>query len=363
MTGLMPRRPPEDLRFCSALRNLPSTRYRGSKRRHAAFIARELGTLDASRLYDAFGGSGSVTALADGLGVRSHYNDLYAWTTKCARVLFVHKYTQRDLAYAVRVIDEATRERHTGFIARTYSGCYFTHRENQELDGLLQAMQGVGARHVKDLLFYGIAQAALAKMPMSMFHRASLKQRLAKVPRNSRNETTWSTPFRALVPRFLEEAVVFSWRRNHRHVVTRKDALDAVDSLDSDEVLFLDPPYVNPRSGVPTYAEAYHFLEGFACGAEEWRAKLDWRGSHPIFRGCHESSFENPMGWEAGVRTLVDRAEKGSVIATARERDDPGARQLKRFLRARFKNVKVCGIRSSTIFSDTENREYLFLAT
>jgi hypothetical protein len=251
---------------------------------------------------------------------------------------------------------------HAGFISETYSKCYFTDRENLELDGLLEVMERTRSERIKDLLFYGIAQAALLKMPMSMFHRASLKQRLTRVDRKSRNKASWDRPFGALIREFVEEAVIYGWQRNLRHTVTKMDALSAIGDIDSDELLFLDPPYINCRGGVPTYGEAYHFLEGFAQGISRWQGNLDTSGSHPMFR-CQESSFETPEGWLSGIRMLLDCATRGSVVATARQYDEPGARQMRRMLKDHFKQVECRKMHASTIFSNAQNGEYLFLAT
>jgi len=346
-----------------AVGQLPTTRYRGSKRRHAATIGTALVLARPRRLYDAFGGSGTVSVLADRLGISAQYSDIYHWTTTCARTLLVNTYERRNLRKALERVDLAIQNARTGFVSSAFDDCYFTKAENLELDGLLNLLRREESRRVHDLIFYGVAQAALAKLPMSMFHRACLKQRTADVERRAGNLAIWSTPFRVLVPRFMEEAVMFTWIRRMRHVVIRGDAVDTVPSLEGDEALFLDPPYVNPCGDAPTYAEAYHFLEGFALGEVRWRRGLTYEKSHPIYVNCTDSDFESGQGWIDGIRTLVDAGSAATILATARQRDVPGARQLGRLLRARFSVVRRRTISETTLFSEKPNKEYLFVAS
>jgi hypothetical protein len=317
----------------------------------------------ARRVLDPFAGSGIVSMIADTLGIPSHYNDLYRWTTSCARALLTHSYSRCDLLTLLNRVESAIAGAEPSFITEYYHECYFTPEENLELDGLLLALEQTRSERLQDLLFYGIAQAALAKMPMSMFHRASIAQRLADVPRHSGNIVTWSTPFGALVPKFIQEAVMFSWQRRSHHTVTRKDALGAVRKVPTDCSLFLDPPYLNSSQRVPRYDEAYHFLEGFRLGHQVWEQWLDGSHTHPIFRGAPLSSFETSEGWTEGMGLLLDKVDGGTVIATARVNDRPGSADLRRLLRSRFEMVRARRLHSSTIFTKRSNPEYLFWAS
>jgi adenine-specific DNA-methyltransferase len=335
---------------------LPSTRYRGSKRRHARSIAAALAVNRPKYLYDAFGGSGVVSALADQMGINSHYSDIFRWTTKCARVLLVNDYDQSEMQAVLEKVDAAILSAPSGFISNTFRGIYFTQEENAELDGVLELLHGESNRRFHDLVFYGVAQAALAKLPMSMFHRACLKQRLTEVDRRGGNLSTWNTPFRVLAPRFIREAVMFTWSRRMTHVVIQRSATDSVPELHSDDALFLDPPYVSPDGHAPTYAEAYHFLEGLASGEQKWRRGINPDRNHPVFSGGPRSEFETNEGWTRGMVSLIGAARRGSVLATARERDSPGARKLGQLLRTEFESVRRETIAESTIESSYSSR-------
>lgn len=348
---------PED-----AARRLPSTRFRGSKRRFAAPIAKHLIDLEPKLVRDPFGGSASVSCTADALGIKSHYNDLYDWTVTCARTLLVHRYTQGDLDRIQDRVADFIADARPGFVSHEYKDCYFTKAENLELDGLLECLATTRSTRLHDLVFYGVAQAALAKMPMSMFHRASLKQRTSRVDRKSGNATTWNTPFRSLVPRYMDEAVVYTWRRRTTHTVTQGDAVAQCRKVGSDTALFLDPPYINPGGGVPEYSEAYHFLEGLVQGEKAWSQGLRRGGKHPIYQ-ARTSTFEEADGWTAGVNDILAKVDGGSVVATARQRDSPGARKLRELLKGKFRSVSSRRLQATTIFTGTPNAEYLFLAT
>jgi hypothetical protein len=343
--------------------SLPTTRYRGSKRRYARQIAEELSRSSPSRIIDPFAGSGVVSAIADTLGVPSRFNDLYQWTCSCARALLIHSYSHRDVFDLIRRVDEAITFADRGFVTEYFHECYFTDKENLELDGLLSGFEQIRSDRLRDLLFYGVAQASLAKMPMSMFHRASIAQRLADVPRQSGNSTTWSTPFRVLVPKFILEAALFSWQRRAHHTVTCGGALEAVSKVPAGCTLFLDPPYLNPCGRVPGYDEAYHFLEGFRVGRGIWEQWLDGSGSHPIFRGSPKSMFDTVGGWVDGIDSLLAMVDGGSVIATARLHDRPGSTTLRRLLLRRFRRVHSHLLHTSTIFTRRLNPEYLFCAS
>jgi adenine-specific DNA-methyltransferase len=346
-----------------AIGSLPTTRYRGSKRRHSESIGAALSRARPTRLFDAFGGSGIVSIVADQLGIGAQYSDLYRWSTTCARTLLVNSYDQRDLETALTHLDSAFQFATPGFITSTFHGCYFTRPENIELDAVLRLLKSEKRPKIRDLIFFGIAQASLAKLPMSMFHRACLAQRTASVPHRSGNLTTWNTPFRILAPRFIQEAVLFTWRRRMRHVVVHASASSAVPRLTTGEALFLDPPYVNAKGNGPTYGEAYHFLEGFSVGEEAWADGIDPDASHPVFSDAPSSEFEDRRGWTDGLSGLATRGEAATILATARERDHPGARELYGLLRERFGRVRREKIASRTIFSDAPNSEFLFVAS
>lgn len=349
--------------MAEVVEHIPMTRYRGSKRRFAATIAQDMQAQAPDRVVDPFGGSGTISAIADALGVDSRFNDLYLWSVKCARALFVHDYSTTELRDAQKTASTAMENRRPGFISKNFEGLYFTQDENLELDGLLQLQDRGIDEATADLIFYGLSQAALMKMPMSMFHRASLKQRLTNVDRKCGNLTTWNKPFHALVPRCMQEAASFTVRRRANHEVTQEDATNAYRHSRTGDVLFLDPPYVNPRGGVPTYDVAYHFLEGFAHGEKTWNENLQGIGRQPLFRRGKPSIFETKEGWSLGLAGLVRRARKQSVLATARKKDDPGAKAMEKVLSETFGVVVQKTLQKGVIFSKAPNPELLFQAS
>lgn len=302
-----------------------------------------------------------MSALADSLEISTRYNDLYHWTTSCARALLVHQYSNADLDDALGLVEIACSNRRPGFVSRNFDGVFFTRNENLELDGLLEVVEDEGSSIMRDLVFYGVAQAALAKMPMSMFHRPSLKQRLRRIARRSYNVKIWNTAFAELVPEYVAEAVHFAWRRKAKHSVTIADATRVGLGGSSEAAVFLDPPYISHR-GAPSYAHAYHFLEGFAVGSAAWQESLDTRFRMPVFRGAKESCFDSREGWVHGMTRILHAVRSSTVLATARQRDNPGARVLHQMLTSKFASVRRKRVLSSTIFSDSPNEEYLFVA-
>lgn len=346
-----------------AVDRLPTTRYRGSKRKSSMAIGLALLGSRPTRLFDAFGGSGTVSLLADQLEIPTQFSDIYTWVVGCARTLLVHQYDRVDLADLLGAVDSAVIDARPGFISRTFRGCYFTSAENLELDGLSALYEQESCQAARDLILYGVAQAALAKLPMALFHRACLKQRVSPVERRNGNLSTWNTPFRVLVPHFMREAAIFTWTRKLRHRVLLRDATAAVPEIKSGEAIFLDPPYVSPDGHAPTYLESYHFLEGFAVGVDDWQRGLRWGGSHPIFLDSARSNFETRDGWINGVASLARAGRNGTVLGTARARDSPGASDLRFLLVSSFRDVHRSVISKRTIFTDRPNREYLFTAS
>jgi adenine-specific DNA-methyltransferase len=343
------------------IEHLPTTRYRGSKRRFAKMIFEQLKAADPTRIIDPFGGSGSISAVADAMGVNSRYNDRFLWSTRCAKALFAHDYTPAEARQAETIADSCMASAKIGFVSERFEGMYFKPEENLELDGLLNLLDGGSLDEATaDLVFYGMSQAALMKMPMSMFHRASLDQKTAQVERKSGNFVTWHKPFRALVPKRIHEAAAFAMRRNADHEVTNVDALKSYRYSRNGDVLFLDPPYVNPRGG-PTYDVAYHFIEGFAHGEEVWKNGLN-SDVPPIFSKDFASEFETASGWERGLEAIVSRARKHATVGTAREKDDPGAKAMARVLEGIYGNVSESILQSKVIFSKTKNPEKMFTA-
>lgn len=254
------------------LKEFPTTRYRGSKRKILPWINDCLTDLEYESVLDLFGGTGSVSYMFKRMGKQVIYNDHLRFNHLIGKALIENdnvRFPTKEIPHLFEGIPE------TDFISRNFKGIYYTNEENRQLDILLGNIRKIKPGSYKQALaYYALFQACLVKRPYNLFHRANLHMRLSEVERQFGNKTTWERSFNELLNRYVSEInqAVFKGEQKCKSIC--QDALDAPENCD---LVYIDPPYLfqSHKNETSDYLGCYHFLEGMAR-APEWENIIDW---------------------------------------------------------------------------------------
>lgn len=336
----------------------PTTRYQGSKRRQAAWIGTQLVALEFDSALDLFGGTGAIAFWLKRAGKRVIYNDLLRCNWQIGRALIENRAETLDAATIDRLLALPPEGPVPGFIARTFSGIYFTDAENAWLDHVV-AQIGALPRdsYVGDLARFALYQACLAKRPYNLFHRANLYLRLADVQRSFGNKTTWDAPFEALFRACAAEAnaAVFDNGRDNRAICG--DALEAPTDVD---LVYLDPPYISARGQGVDYHGFYHFLEGLADPLT-WPQRIDYTAKHRRLRP-QASPWTDPRRITAALDAVLSRYRRSSLAISYRADGIPAPETLLDLLRAHKPRVIVSEQPQQYALSTRASCELLLIA-
>jgi hypothetical protein len=122
------------------LKEFPTTRYRGSKRKILPWIYDNLSGLEYESVLDLFGGTGSVSYMFKRMGKKVIYNDHLRFNHLIGKALIEND----NIQFPVEEIAELfSGNLETKFISENFSGIYYTDSENQQLDTLLGNIQNI----------------------------------------------------------------------------------------------------------------------------------------------------------------------------------------------------------------------------
>lgn len=232
-----------------------STRFQGSKKRILPWLIEVFSeTLPVpNTVLDAFAGSGTMAYAFARQG---------AHVTSCERLLSGHWSAYAFLAGRTPSKDtvEAICVEASDFggdaVSDLYQGVFYHDAETKWLEGAaLRASQLPEPERA--VVYWALFQAALAKRPYNLFHRANLDMRTREVTRSFGNKTTWERPFPDHFRKFIKEAAGFVPKSAHG-VAQHCDPLLASGTFD---LVYIDPPYMNARGQTTPYADFYSFLD------------------------------------------------------------------------------------------------------
>jgi adenine-specific DNA methylase len=302
----------------------PTTRYQGSKRKSVRWIGEHLHALSFETALDVFGGTGAISHCLKGDDKCVTYNDALAFNWNIGMALIEN----RDARLSPDEID-ALMQRHAhltypDFIQRTFAGIYFTDDENQWLDTVVWNIRHLLSDPYKQALArFAVFQAALAKRPYNLFHRANLYMRAANVSRGFGNKITWDTPFPVHFRAFAAEAnaAVFDNGRANRAI-----QVDALDTPTGADVVYLDPPYINAKGVGVDYRNFYHFLEGM-MHYDEWGSMIHYASKHRRLQP-RESAWTNPKQIVGALTALIERHQHSMIVLSYRDDGIPSSAAL-----------------------------------
>lgn len=342
------------------LRQIPSTRYYGSKRKLLTWIHTVISPLMFDTVLDLFGGTASVSLLFKAMSKRVTYHDGFVFNADVA-----HAVLSNDLALdEAWVLEFLCRLRpRDGVVARNFEGLYYTDEENRWIDGFMvaQAAQTLGDKESR-LLRYLLYQACLKKRPFNLFHRANLSIRTrADVKRSFGNLTTWNKSF--------DDHIVATLRELKKALVRSSHSCEILASTNAEcvapgyDLVYLDPPYVghNSAHNRDNYWRKYHFLEGLSR-YDEWAGQIDRDSNTRQFKEpVWMRDWSNKKFFKDLLFATVDRHKNSIVVLSYVEDAVPNHKEIESYFNSLFTRVSVFHKSHQYALSERDKNEILFV--
>ena len=281
------------------IKNFPSTRYYGSKRKLLEWIFENIKNLDFKTVLDGFGGTGSVSLLFKAMNKSVAYHDAFTFCNHIGKTVLNDKLSVNKEVFENFVCE--TRPR-CGVIYKNFRGLYYKDDENRWLDGFAKKVFSSDLTYgEKSLYMYSLYQACLKKRPFNIFHRTNLNLRLnKKIERTFGNFTTWERPFSELMIKSYQELEKSAWKGRGTVKVLKPSCITSIRN--KYDLVYLDPPYINliERYNRDDYWMRYHFLEGLSQ-YPEWNRLID--------KKSYLKSIPPPkslLGWNKKISLKLD---------------------------------------------------------
>ncbi|MHC5111838.1 MAG: DNA adenine methylase [Planctomycetota bacterium] len=334
----------------------PATRYQGSKRKFASAIVESVKGLDFSTVLDAFGGTGVVAHAFKACGKSVTYNDVLSFNHQIGTAL-IENDESRLSANDVDMIIEGRRG--GSFIQDTFDDIYFTAEENRWLDRAVPAVEGIANRHARAIAWYALFQAAMAKRPYNLFHRANLYMRTADVQRSFGNKASWDRSFADHFRNFVAQANHAVFTGEQPCQARCGDVLEIEGRFD---LVYVDPPYINSAGVGVDYRDFYHFLEGMV-NYDAWGKQVDHTSKHRrLLR--RPDPWTNAATCLDSFERLVHRFKESILVISYRDDGIPCIADLVGLLSRHKNDVRVIdGTRNQYALSKRrKTRETLLIA-
>ena len=317
------------------LAHIPNTRYYGSKRRLLPWLFRVLERYQYSTVLDLFGGTGTVSLLFQRMNKEVTYNDALACNAICADALLNSSKSPQLICQAKDFIFSVTES--IGLISKEFEGLYFLESENRWLDGFLAKYEEQTNRDLRNLVFYGVSQAALMKRPFNLFHRANLNIRTAKVSRSFGNSSTWEKTFQELSIR----AIYDIQQCDSLNKVRVLPSIDASLVPSGFDLVYIDPPYVNSSGHTEDYMLRYHFLEGLT-NPLSWKSRIDYKKkTKRIHSPNHIRKWSSVLQVAKLFCEILENHKDSIVVLSYVEGAAPSLNEILCMFKKRFRKVDV----------------------
>jgi adenine-specific DNA-methyltransferase len=334
----------------------PTTRYQGSKRKLLPWIEDHLTPLTFDTMLDLFGGTGAVSYLCRGMGKTVHYNDYLTFNAYVGKALLLQEEELEASRLPSLFRKDPTRD-YGDFIARTFSGWYYTDEENAELDVVVQNI-ALLPEEEKYGWWWVLFQACLSKRPYNLFHRKNLNLRLADVPRSFGNRTTWDTSFQTHMEKFRKQYNQSVQPVTQPHVVT---ALDAAKVDSGADLVYFDPPYLASKAALISYSRFYHFLEGMVS-YDTWEERLEAESTLKHLKNV-PSTWESKPSIPTEFRDLLFKHSSSQLVISYRVDGTPSIATLVEWLEEMGKTVAIHYHEYQYTLSSKKTSEVLLVGT
>ena len=328
------------------IKNFPTTRYQGSKRKILPWIHDCIKDIEFNSVLDAFGGSGMISYLFKKMGKSVTFNDILQFNQIIGESIISNNeilLTESDVKYILNV-----KSKSKTFIADNFQGIYYLDEENRWLDKIIHNIENLRKKYVGDELKYkkaiaynALFQSCLTKRPYNLFHRKNLEMRTRNVQRNFGNKTTWETSFQNHFRKFVSEINRSICNSQIPCNSMNKDVF-TIDYVNYD-LVYIDSPYIKKNDGYcesSDYLRCYHFLEGIAKYSE-WHILID---NTTINKRIKKDIIPNYFTPKESINTfekLIEKFQNSIIVISYKYGGMPSIEELAEMLRRYKQGVRI----------------------
>jgi adenine-specific DNA-methyltransferase len=336
----------------------PSTRYYGSKRRILTWIYDNIKDLSFTKVLDGFGGTASVSLLFKAMEKEVSYNDALSSNTISAHAIL----SNHNPIKGIHEIDDFfdSIQPKNGFITKTFKGLYYTDEENSWLDGAISEILSINSFRIRCILLYCLFQSCLKKRPFNLFHRANLYLRQNRnVKKSFGNQTTWDTPFTVFAKQAYRELSRAIWNSGCKHHIIEPSDVSKIKP--GYDLVYFDPPYINPKEHANDYLKRYHFLEGF-IQYNNWPSKVNSNCKTLSFYPVqHIREWNNKSTFKSRLFDLISKHKSSIVVLSYVNDAYPSLNDLMEFFNKNFSEVRVSDFELTYALSINKRKELLII--
>ena len=304
----------------------PRFRYLGSKRKLLRPILESIHATGASRVTDAFSGSGCVGYELKRHGFQVTANDVLRFAGDIATGVVANDAEQLGESDVATLLGGAD---HPEFVTArtTFAGLYFSDSDNRFIDRFCAGLSRLGSPRKEALARAVLYSACLQKRPRGVFSYVGVRYHDGR--------RAFDLPLELLVAELVPEwnRCVFGSGREHRAL-----NVDAVE-LDPQgcDLLYLDPPYLT-RQSADEYGYRYHFLEGLAS---YWQAASIQHETKTKKLRTPWTDFHDLSRVDGAFHAMADRFRGAYLLISRSARSRPGPADLVAQLRRHRRRVTV----------------------
>jgi len=319
------------------LKQFPTTRYQGSKRKIIPWIHEIVKEFDFKSVLDGFGGTASVSYLFKKLNKEVTFNDILKFNSIIGKAIIENSKIKLSNSNVESILKFENRETKNTFIENTFEEIYYLNEENEWLDNIinelynLQLTKNVKTNDYKKCIaYYSIFQSCLIKRPFNLFHRKNLNLRTAQnVKRSFGNKTSWDRPFPDYFQKFAKEANSLIFDNGLNCNSLNKSIFDIDTESCSYELVYLDPPYIKNKGSNETadYLKCYHFLEGIAR-YKDWKELIDYETLNKRFRSDFLTDNFTEKNVLESFERIFEKYQKSIIILSYKFGGTPSIENL-----------------------------------
>lgn len=325
------------------IKNYPTTRYQGSKRKILPWIYENIKDLKFESALDVFGGTAVVSYLLKKMGKTVTYNDNLKFNYLIGKAIIENsstKLSEGDLKILMKkkVIGSYR------LIREYFKDIYYYDYENRWIDNTVGSICTMNSypeevlQYKQALSYYALFQACLIKRPFNLFHRKNLNLRDNEVERSFGNLSSWNKSFKKHFVNFSNEASDLVFYNGKECRALNQSVFNFNEN--SYDLVYLDPPYFREHSSNETsdYLRIYHFLEGIAKYSE-WEEFIDFNS---INNGFKNEIFVNDININNITESLEDilvRFKKSIIVLSYKKGGIPSIETITKIFKKTKKNV------------------------
>lgn len=341
---------------------LPVTRYYGSKRKLVEKIWDVLQErhVEFDSFLDVFGGTGimSYNMARHGKGVT--YNDIFAFNCKIAEALLTTPRGTLSSQEALALLNPVDGREYHHYIEDIFSGIYYTDEEDKTIDTVAQNIMHL-PQPQQASAYYVLFQSCLIKRPFNLFHRRNLNLRVNHVESNFGNYVTWEKSFEILFKQFTDELNRFQFEQVPNVAIVNHAALECPSVAD---LVYIDTPYFNKKSGAVSYHARYHFLEGLVF-YNDIPAHVNYDKVNREIQIHRSVEFESRTNYLHDLNELLGHYPDSTIVMSYTSEGYPSIEELEAQLRRHKQHVELIyfGKYNFALNRSNQNRqEVLFVA-